>query len=79
LDNLLASPIDDGNETGTCGDHRFFCVYWAPSSLECRKFRPVEPNCENLREFFDTKGANRHRETSEKSLCILSLLLIDIQ
>ena len=36
-------------------------------------------NCKNLRELFDAKRANRQRETSEKSLCIFSVLLIDAE
>ena len=39
----------------------------------------VEPNCKHLRELFDTKRANRHHETLEKSLGIFAFLFINTQ
>jgi hypothetical protein len=79
LYNLAAFLIDDGDQTRTCGDHRFFCIFWTPGCVECREFCLVEPNCENLCEFFDMKRTNRHSETSEESLGIFLFLLIDAQ
>src|SRR6266705_601602 len=76
---LMASPIDDGDETGTYGHNRFFCVFWTPICVKCRERFLVELNCKNLRELFDTKRANRHHDTSEKSLGIFSFLFINTQ
>jgi hypothetical protein len=39
----------------------------------------VEPNGKDLGKFFDAKRADGHRETSEESLCIFSLFLIDAE
>jgi hypothetical protein len=77
LYNLAAFPIDDGDETRTCGDHRLFCVLGTPCCVKCREFCLVEPDCENLGKFFDAKRANRHCKTSEESLGISSFLLVD--
>src|SRR6266576_266406 len=76
---LMASPVDDCDQTGTYGHNRFFCVYWTPICVKCREGFLVELNCKNLRELFDTKRANGHHETSEKSLCILAFLFINAQ
>jgi hypothetical protein len=77
LYNLMASPIDDGDETGTRRYHCLFCIFWTPRFVKRRGGYIVEPNSEDLREFFDTKRANRHRKTSKKSLSKFSFLLID--
>jgi hypothetical protein len=76
---LMASPVDDGDETGTYGHNRFFCVYWTPICVEYRERLLVELNCKNLRELFDTKRANRRHETSEKSLGIFAFFFINTQ
>jgi hypothetical protein len=57
LHDLVTSPIDDGDETRTDGQHRFLCVFWAPICVKGRGFNLVELNCKDLREFFDTKWA----------------------
>src|SRR6266849_1947449 len=75
----MASPIDDGDQTGTYGHDRFFCVFWTPICVKCRERFLVELDCKNLRELFDTKRANRHHETSEKSLGIFAFLPINTQ
>jgi len=77
LNYLLAFPIDDGNKTGTHGQYCFSGVFWTPIYVKYRGHRVVELNCKDLREFFDAKRVNRHRETSEQPLCIFSLLFID--
>ncbi len=79
LDYFVAFPIDDSDETGTYGYNRFFCIHWTPGCVKSRKGCLVEPDCKNLRKFFDAKRSNRHCEASKKSLCILSFLLIDTQ
>src|SRR6266849_3517466 len=76
---LMASPVDDGDETGTYGHNRFFCICWTPICVKCRVRFLVELNRKNLRELFDTKRANRHHETSEKSLGIFAFLFINTQ
>ena len=50
-----------------------------PSCIKCRESCFVELNRKKFCEFFDAKGANRHSETLEESLCIFSFLLIDSQ
>jgi hypothetical protein len=77
LYNLAASPIGNGDETGTYGDHGFLCVFWTPSCVKCRGSCLVKLNCKNLGEFFNAKRANGHCQTSEQSLGIFSLLFID--
>jgi hypothetical protein len=79
LHYLMASPVDDGDETGTYGHDRFFCVCWTPICVKFRERFLVELNCKNLRELFETKRANRHHETSEKSLGIFAFLFINTQ
>ena len=39
----------------------------------------AKPNSKNLPDLFNMKRANRHHETSEKSLCIFAFLFIDTQ
>src|SRR6266478_2565177 len=60
LNHLVASPVDDGNETRTCRHHCLFCVYWTPTFVKCRGHCLIELNCKDLREFMDVKWANRH-------------------
>jgi hypothetical protein len=79
LYDLVAFPLDDGDETRTYRYHRFFRIFWTPGCVKCRGFSLVELNCKNLREFFDTKRADRYRETSKEPLRIFSFLLIDSQ
>jgi hypothetical protein len=76
---LMASPAGDGNETGTYGDNRFFWVCGMPICVKRRECFLIEPNCENLRELFNTKRASRQHDTSKKSLCIFALLFINTQ
>src|SRR6266403_2649768 len=78
LNYLLAFLIDDGNETRTYGQNGFSGVFWTPIFVKYRGRHLVELNCKDLRELFDAKRANRHRETFEQSLCIFSLLFIDV-
>jgi hypothetical protein len=49
LNYLVASPIDDGDETRTYGDQHFSWVFWAPIWVKCRRRCLVEPNCKDLR------------------------------
>src|SRR5712691_615871 len=79
LYNLVASPVDDGDQTATYRHNHFFCVCWTPIYVEFRERFLIELNCKNLRELFDTKRTNRHHETSEKSLSIFAFLFIDTQ
>ena len=34
---LMASPVDDRDETGTYGHNRFFCVCRTPICVKCRE------------------------------------------
>src|SRR6266403_2710823 len=77
LNYLLASPIDDGSETGTNRQYCFSRIFRTPIYVIHRGRRLVELNCKDVREFFDAKRANRHHEASEQSLRIFSLLFID--
>src|SRR6266849_8312412 len=76
LYNLVASPVDDGNQTGTYRHNHFFCVCWTPICVEFRERSLIELNCKDFGELFDTKRANRHHETPEKSLGIFAFLFI---
>jgi len=58
LYDLVASPIHDGDETRTDGQHRFLGVFWAPICVKCRRFSLVKLKSKDLREFFDKKWAN---------------------
>ena len=58
LYDLVASPIDDSDETRADGQHRFLCVFRAPICVKCSRFGLVELNSKDLREFFDSKCAN---------------------
>ena len=44
LYDLVASPIDDSDETRTYGYDRFFCVCWTPVCVKCRECFLVELN-----------------------------------
>jgi hypothetical protein len=79
LYDLVASPIDDGDESRAYGNDCLFRILWTPGCVKRRERFVVELNSKNLREFFDTKRPNRHYETLEESLCIFSFLLIDTQ
>ena len=59
----MVSPVDDGDETGKYGSIRLRM----PIFVKCRERFLVELNCKNLCKLFDTKRADRHHETSEKS------------
>src|SRR6267154_4838727 len=76
---LMVSPLDDGDQTGTYGHDHFFCVCWTPVCVKRRERILVELNRKNLRELFDAKRANRHHETSEKSLGVFAFLFINTQ
>src|SRR6267154_1571542 len=75
----MVSPLDDGDQTGTYGHDRIFCVCWTPIFVKGRVCFLVELNRKNLRELFDTKGANRHHEASKKSLGIFAVLFMNTQ
>ena len=66
LYDLMASPVNDSDKTRTYGHNRFVCVCWTPICVKYGERFLVELNCKNLREFFDTKRANRHHETNRK-------------
>ena len=53
--DLVAFPIDDGNETRTYRYYRFFHIFRMPICVKCRGFNLVKLNCKDLRKFFNTK------------------------
>ena len=79
LYDLAAPLIDDGDQTRACGYRRFFCILRVPSRIEGGRCFFVELDCKDLREFIDTKRANRYSETSKEPLCKFSSLLVNIQ
>jgi len=49
LNYLVASPIDDCDETRTYGDQHFSRVFWPPIRVKCRRGCLVELNCKDFR------------------------------
>jgi hypothetical protein len=77
LDDLGASDIDDGNQTGTCRQDRFARINRSPKGIKCGERCLVEPDGKDLRKFFDAKRTDGDSEASEKTLRVFSFLLID--
>jgi len=79
LDNLGASDIDDGNQTGTRRQHRFARMNRSPIWIKCGERRLVEADSKDLGKFFDAKRADGDSDASEKTLRVCSFLLINAQ
>jgi hypothetical protein len=79
LDNLGASDIDDGNQTGTRRQHRFARMNRSPNWIKCGGRCLVEADSKDLRKFFDAKRADGDSEASEETLRVFSFLLINAQ
>jgi hypothetical protein len=76
---LAASLIDDGDQTGACGQHRPFCIPWPGSFFKQSARSRIELDCKNLRKLLNTKWANGHQEALEQSSGVFSFLVIDVQ
>jgi hypothetical protein len=69
----------DRDQAGTCAEHGFLGVMWAPTRVNRQSHFGTEIDYDGFRKLFSTKGANGNRQTLEKAFGIFPLLVIDPQ
>ena len=57
---LRISRIDNGKQTGACGQDRVYGIFQTPSFAELGDWSGLEIECEQLGKFLDAKRAGSH-------------------